>query len=162
MYCLYFFQIFKDQIKQILLNFLNHWWRLTGSNRWPPACKAGALPAELIPHFAFKNTGFSKPTSSARSLTEDFILWLSPGMVGLVGFEPTTPALSRRCSNRLSYRPTPVATILVSSIAGDNFLQPISVGVSIWLQFPERRWSSRTFRYGYLVTTSPQSRTLPW
>ncbi len=26
-------------------------------------------------------------------------------VVGLVGFEPTTPALSRRCSNRLSYRP---------------------------------------------------------
>jgi hypothetical protein len=28
-------------------------------------------------------------------------------VVGLVGFEPTTPALSRRCSNRLSYRPPP-------------------------------------------------------
>ena len=26
-------------------------------------------------------------------------------LVGLVGFEPTTPALSRRCSNQLSYRP---------------------------------------------------------
>ena len=26
------------------------WWRLPGSNRWPPACKAGALPAELNPH----------------------------------------------------------------------------------------------------------------
>ena len=25
----------------------------------------------------------------------------------------------------------------------------------------ERRWSSRTFRYGYLVTTSPQSSALP-
>ena len=25
------------------------WWRMTGSNRRPPACKAGALPAELIP-----------------------------------------------------------------------------------------------------------------
>ena len=25
------------------------WWRWTGSNRWPPACKAGALPAELYP-----------------------------------------------------------------------------------------------------------------
>ena len=25
----------------------------------------------------------------------------------------------------------------------------------------ERRWSSHTFRYGYLVTTSPQSPTLP-
>lgn len=30
-------------------------------------------------------------------------------MVGLVGLEPTTPALSRRCSNQLSYRPKPVA-----------------------------------------------------
>ena len=29
---------------------LNSWWRMTGSNRRPPACKAGALPAELIPH----------------------------------------------------------------------------------------------------------------
>ena len=29
----------------------------------------------------------------------------TPRVVGLVGFEPTTPALSRRCSNRLSYRP---------------------------------------------------------
>ena len=29
------------------------WWRLAGSNRWPPACKAGALPAELNPHILF-------------------------------------------------------------------------------------------------------------
>ena len=32
----------------------------------------------------------------------------SPGatqLVGLDGFEPSTPALSRRCSNQLSYRP---------------------------------------------------------
>ena len=28
---------------------LSSWWRMTGSNRRPPACKAGALPAELIP-----------------------------------------------------------------------------------------------------------------
>jgi hypothetical protein len=26
------------------------WWSLTGSNRRHPACKAGALPAELRPH----------------------------------------------------------------------------------------------------------------
>ena len=25
------------------------WWRWGGSNSWPPACKAGALPAELHP-----------------------------------------------------------------------------------------------------------------
>jgi hypothetical protein len=30
----------------------------------------------------------------------------SPSVVGLVGLEPTTPALSRRCSNQLSYRPS--------------------------------------------------------
>ena len=30
-------------------------------------------------------------------------------MVGLDGFEPSTPALSRRCSNQLSYRPVRLA-----------------------------------------------------
>ncbi len=32
----------------------------------------------------------------------------TPGcsVVGLAGFEPATPALSRRCSNQLSYRPS--------------------------------------------------------
>ena len=34
------------------VNFL--WWRVPGSNRWPPACKAGALPAELTPHIRGK------------------------------------------------------------------------------------------------------------
>ncbi len=28
---------------------VNFWWSWAGSNRWPPACKAGALPAELQP-----------------------------------------------------------------------------------------------------------------
>ena len=28
------------------------WWRLTGSNRWPHACKARALPTELSPHLS--------------------------------------------------------------------------------------------------------------
>ena len=32
------------------------WWRLAGSNRWPPACKAGALPAELNPHLDAPST----------------------------------------------------------------------------------------------------------
>ena len=33
------------------------WWRVPGSNRWPPACKAGALPAELTPQI-FKGSSF--------------------------------------------------------------------------------------------------------
>ena len=56
---------------------------MTGSNRRPPACKAGALPAELIPQDLHTDIG---------------------SLVGLVGLEPTTPALSRRCSSQLSYR----------------------------------------------------------
>ena len=30
--------------------FCNRWWRWRESNPWPPACRAGALPAELHPH----------------------------------------------------------------------------------------------------------------
>ena len=64
---------------------LSGWWRIRGSNPWPPACKAGALPAELIPH--------------------KLIAWKFVSL--------------------------------------------------------ERRWSSRSFSNGYLVTTSPQSSVLP-
>ena len=84
---------------------------MTGSNRRPPACKAGALPAELIPqslqikHLIIPG---SLPVSAATAET----------VVGLDGFEPSTPALSRRCSNRLSYRP-------LSSVL--SISQPISV-----------------------------------
>ena len=30
-------------------NVVNHWWSWSGSNRRPPECKSGALPAELQP-----------------------------------------------------------------------------------------------------------------
>ena len=74
----------------------SRWWRLTGSNRRPPACKAGALPAELNPRgHAGQRQGQGRAT-----------------LVGLVGFEPTTPALSTRCSNQLSYRPATTAAAL--------------------------------------------------
>jgi hypothetical protein len=53
-------------------------------------------------------------------------------MVGLVGLEPTTPALSRRCSNQLSYRPRPAA-LTSNDVAGDIFQQPISVSVRLEL-----------------------------
>ena len=32
------------------LRILMRWWRWWDSNPWPPACRAGALPAELHPH----------------------------------------------------------------------------------------------------------------
>ena len=42
------------------------WWRWGGSNSWPPACKAGALPAELHPHLGSKQThiGIDMPYTS--------------------------------------------------------------------------------------------------
>src|SRR5689334_21802784 len=56
------------------------WWSQSGSNRRPPACKAGALPAELWPRDKYK-------------------------LVGLGGLEPPTSPLSGVRSNHLSYRP---------------------------------------------------------
>ncbi len=82
---------------QVTSQIRGWWWRMTGSNRRPPACKAGALPAELIP--PHKPVAFQHGSSTPRIQAD------SSRVVGLVGFEPTTPALSRRCSNRLSYRP---------------------------------------------------------
>jgi hypothetical protein len=47
----------------------------------------------------------------------------SPGglesLVGLDGFEPSTPALSRRCSNQLSYRPK-YGVVAVARLATDR------------------------------------------
>lgn len=60
---------------------LQPWWSRTGSNRRPPACKAGALPAELRPH--------------------------KVKLVGLGGLEPPTSRLSSARSNQLSYKPLP-------------------------------------------------------
>src|SRR5581483_7230108 len=54
------------------------WWSQAGSNRRPPACKAGALPSEL---------------------------WPLNILVGLGGLEPPTSPLSGVCSSHLSYRP---------------------------------------------------------
>ena len=85
--------------------------------------------------------------------------------VGLSGVEPLTSRLSGVRSNQLSYRPRsflPVTllrlgsvsqflrTCFVSSRANDRKLFFFQWHIQITL---ERRWSSRTFRYGYLVTT---------
>lgn len=62
------------------------WWSQTGSNRRPPACKAGALPTELWP----RSSGNPSPLT---------------GMVGLGRLELPTSRLSSARSNQLSYKP---------------------------------------------------------
>ncbi len=101
----------------LLFSISSCWWRMTGSNRRPPACKAGALPAELIPR---SSSMHAMPLGTPR--TSCF-----GRLVGLVGLEPTTPALSRRCSNQLSYRP--LVDIATTATPTRLFQQPISVDV---------------------------------
>ena len=97
-----FFSLFS------FLSYLPFWWRWWDSNPWPPACRAGALPAELHPRISLRSgfffTDLSKLNNEPKKLLLSFIF-----AIGLVSSHSI---------------------------------------VSI-----ERRWSSRTFRYGYLVTT---------
>src|SRR5262245_24421118 len=50
------------------------WWSQTGSNRRPPACKAGALPAELWPRLRFTKRS-SNHDSRVREVTPDAKEW---------------------------------------------------------------------------------------
>ena len=110
------------------------WWSLTGSNRRHPACKAGALPAELRPRIPygfivsavsaqFQSKPFTSrnPSGEARKVDRPsatfgraravpaFVRMRSARereqMVGLRRLELLTPRLSSVCSNQLSYRP---------------------------------------------------------
>ena len=78
------------------------WWRRSGSNRRPPACKAGALPAELRPRTRSTPRRANRParpwTGHRRAPAR-----ANPRLVGQGGFEPPTPRLSSVCSNQLSY-----------------------------------------------------------
>ena len=47
---------------------MRQWWSLSGSNRRPPACKAGALPAELRPRQDGTRAPFGLAFSECRSL----------------------------------------------------------------------------------------------
>ena len=69
-------KITANSYHPIFAIFFRRQWRRPGSNRQPPACKAGALPIELHPH------------------------------LGVRGFEPRTSALSELRSNQLSYTPS--------------------------------------------------------
>ncbi len=72
------------------------WWRRPGSNRQPPACKAGALPVELRP----RPKAHRPLAGSFRSAPPDRHSRLGPA-----GFEPATSPLSGARSNQLSYEP---------------------------------------------------------
>ncbi len=74
------FRVWTERSNQLSYPAVKKWWTLSGSNRRPPACKAGALPAELRAHK--KNI-----------------------MVGKTGFEPATLRSQTECSTKLSHFP---------------------------------------------------------
>jgi hypothetical protein len=78
------------------------WWSQTGSNRRPPACKAGALPAELWP---LQRTEDGEQTTESEIIPSSDVRHLSSELVGLGRFELPTSRLSSARSNQLSYRP---------------------------------------------------------
>ena len=105
-------------------------------------------------------------------------------LVEVSGIEPLTPCLQGRCSPSWAIPPKKSGLTwlrkqmprltehnLLKTNRGNRrsitFLFLPRLGLAIDCEkcliavLPKRRWSSRTFRYGYLVTTSPQSPVLP-
>jgi hypothetical protein len=87
------------------------WWSQTGSNRRPPACKAGALPTELWPQHVTdrirsdvvrrnQSPRPARPKHERQPIHQALIR-----MVGLGRLELPTSRLSGVRSNHLSYRP---------------------------------------------------------
>ena len=99
------------------------WWRWWDSNPWPPACRAGALPTELHPH-----------------------LWGSSSLEFPFGH------------SKLNNKRVILASVTLLDLSSVVILLYLDYDISqtsfaVIMFSIERRWSSRTFRYGYLVTT---------
>ena len=89
-------------------------WSVRGSNPRPPACKAGALPAELTPRNLVlvggaarrREPGHPRALGSLPRWPGGWGLAMSSSRpVGQERFELSTPRLSSVCSNQLSYWP---------------------------------------------------------
>ncbi len=104
------------------------WWSQTGSNRRPPACKAGALPTELWPRTS-QNTGVRPPSlklprttfAARRHACQPKRHW-PRRLVGLGRFELPTSRLSSARSNQLSYKPGPGVSDQKSAIRNTAYL----------------------------------------
>jgi hypothetical protein len=88
------------------------WWSQTGSNRRPPACKAGALPTELWPRTsrfvgwpANRSSRQLAPPAFAEATAGNLHSPCERRLVGLGRFELPTSRLSSARSNQLSYKP---------------------------------------------------------
>ena len=141
----------------LLFSSANHrcWWAQVDSNHRPRAYQARALTTWAMSPFSYYGS---------------FLLHLVP-LVEMMGIEPMTPCLQGRCSPswatppyilwdfilighwKLNNRRVHTSTLLTIRLFGFHLLE-YEIFPRDYLTFSiERRWSSRTFRYGYLVTT---------
>ena len=115
---------------------LTSWWSYAGSNRGPPACKAGALPAELWPRFTQ-------------------VTCVKTSLVGLGRLELPTSPLSGVRSNQLSYKPISCIRLrednVVTWYPSTSLLFFIKTKQSVWTLNEARsavivrRWSNPRF-----------------
>ena len=81
-------------------------WRRQGSNLRHPACKAGALPTELLPHIYIVGREGFEPSTNGLKVHYATRLRHRP-LVGPVGLEPTA------CRLRVGYSTIELRTITI-------------------------------------------------
>src|SRR5690554_7978875 len=94
---------YSNQLNYHCAYFKDKWWVMTGSNRRPSACKADALPAELI--------------------TQIYLIkcWALNYMADWTGLEPATRDVTGRYSTQLNYESAKVTFL---SLVGDDGIEP--------------------------------------
>ncbi len=110
-----------------------NWWSWSGSNRRPPECKSGALPAELQPllpdlagRTAYLLVGLGRlesPTAADLTITckcSGLRRRTGCALVGLGRLELPTSPLSGVRSNHLSYRPRKINRGQLDAAAHDQ------------------------------------------
>ena len=175
------YSVFNEHIlKQHTVLF--QWWAQVDSNHRPRAYQARALTTWAMSPFSFRCISFSRTVSSiyivghyVRARFVDLgCRHCRPG--GDDGNRTHDPLLAGQVLSQLSYTPiygviplserslkieqqakkhSALRVLISPSFFGFGLSEyERSMTLSLSLMFSiERRWSSRTFRYGYLVTT---------
>ena len=112
------------------------------------------------------SSGLEPPTSRLSGVRSNHLSY-EPLFGGDERDRTDDPLLAKQVLSQLSYTPifpecsfepqklnNEIKVLIIWPWMLNSFLSNCQVSI-------ERRWSSRTFRYGYLVTTSPQSPILP-
>ena len=101
-------------------------WDLQGSNLWPPACKADALPAELRSQEKNKEVEKASLICFRPPLYKLYIILIATRM----GFEPTTSAVTGRRSNQLSHRA--IKSIITYSVLNYKYFFDYTLKTTHW------------------------------